>query len=90
MEVGPWRVDGQGGLKTVQGGWEEYTHMVYGAYNSCLSEKNPTDSVFIQWTNLPVLASHIPARIILSIHYLRPPSSLFNFLVHGIRSFQSI
>ncbi|KAH7926806.1 alpha beta-hydrolase [Leucogyrophana mollusca] len=29
MEIGPWRVDGQGGLKTVQGGWEEYTTMVY-------------------------------------------------------------
>lgn len=32
MEIGPWRVDGKGGLKTVEGGWEEYTHMVYGAY----------------------------------------------------------
>jgi len=30
MEIGPWRIDGQGGLKTVEGGWEEYTHMVYG------------------------------------------------------------
>jgi carboxypeptidase D len=32
MEIGPWRVDGKGGLKTVEDGWEEYTHMVYGAY----------------------------------------------------------
>lgn len=31
MEVGPWKVDGKGGLKTVEGGWEEYTHMVYSA-----------------------------------------------------------
>jgi carboxypeptidase D len=30
MEVGPWRVDGKGGLKTIEGGWEEYTNMVYG------------------------------------------------------------
>ncbi|KAI0797108.1 alpha/beta-hydrolase [Abortiporus biennis] len=29
MEVGPWRVDGKGGLKTKEGGWEEYTTMVY-------------------------------------------------------------
>lgn len=29
MEIGPWRIDGRGGLKTVEGGWEEYTHMVY-------------------------------------------------------------
>ncbi|KAF7965395.1 hypothetical protein HWV62_9059 [Athelia sp. TMB] len=29
MENGPWRVDGKGGLKAVEGGWEEYTHMVY-------------------------------------------------------------
>jgi len=29
MEVGPWRVDGNGGFKVVEGGWEEYTTMVY-------------------------------------------------------------
>lgn len=29
MEVGPWRIDGEGGLKTVEGGWNEYTTMVY-------------------------------------------------------------
>jgi hypothetical protein len=29
MEVGPWRIDGDHGLKTVEGGWEEYTTMVY-------------------------------------------------------------
>ncbi|THG98100.1 hypothetical protein EW026_g4029 [Hermanssonia centrifuga] len=29
MEVGPWRVDGKGGLQRVEGGWEEYTTMVY-------------------------------------------------------------
>lgn len=32
MEVGPWRVDGKGGLKAIEGGWEEYTTMVYGEY----------------------------------------------------------
>lgn len=34
MEVGPWKIDGKGGLKTVEGGWEEYTHMVYSAYST--------------------------------------------------------
>ncbi|KAI5893580.1 alpha/beta-hydrolase [Schizophyllum commune H4-8] len=29
MENGPWRVDGNGGLKVADGGWEEYTTMVY-------------------------------------------------------------
>ncbi|KAH9045309.1 alpha/beta-hydrolase [Lactarius pseudohatsudake] len=29
MEIGPWRVDGNGGFKTMEGGWEEYTTMVY-------------------------------------------------------------
>ncbi|OBZ70493.1 Pheromone-processing carboxypeptidase KEX1 [Grifola frondosa] len=29
MEVGPWRLDGKGGLKTADGGWEEYTTMVF-------------------------------------------------------------
>lgn len=40
MEVGPWRIDGQGGLKTVEGGWEEYTTMVYG-------------SLILPWVQLP-------------------------------------
>lgn len=30
MEVGPWRLDGKGGLNRLEGGWEEYTTMVYG------------------------------------------------------------
>ncbi|KAJ7696099.1 alpha/beta-hydrolase [Mycena rosella] len=29
MEVGPWRMDGKGGFNTTEGGWEEYTTMVY-------------------------------------------------------------
>ncbi|CDO73823.1 hypothetical protein BN946_scf185015.g152 [Trametes cinnabarina] len=29
MEIGPWRVDGKGGLKTVPGGWEEYATVVF-------------------------------------------------------------
>ncbi|KZO97969.1 alpha/beta-hydrolase [Calocera viscosa TUFC12733] len=30
MEVGPWRVDGQGGLKLIpSGGWEEYATIIY-------------------------------------------------------------
>jgi len=30
MEVGPWRMDGKGGWNITEGGWEEYTTMVYG------------------------------------------------------------
>ncbi|KAI0254801.1 carboxypeptidase KEX1 [Lactifluus subvellereus] len=29
LEIGPWRVDGNGGFKVVKGGWEEYTTIVY-------------------------------------------------------------
>ncbi|KDQ08864.1 hypothetical protein BOTBODRAFT_179499 [Botryobasidium botryosum FD-172 SS1] len=29
MEVGPWRVDGKGGLKLADGGWEEYANVLY-------------------------------------------------------------
>lgn len=32
MEVGPWVMDQNGGLHTREGGWEEYTHIVYSAY----------------------------------------------------------
>ncbi|KAF9450159.1 pheromone-processing carboxypeptidase KEX1 [Macrolepiota fuliginosa MF-IS2] len=29
MEVGPWRTDGKGGFRVQEGGWEEYTTMVF-------------------------------------------------------------
>ncbi|KAI0375946.1 alpha/beta-hydrolase [Pilatotrama ljubarskyi] len=29
MEIGPWRTDGKGGLRTVEGGWEEYSTVVF-------------------------------------------------------------
>ncbi|KAK7033536.1 Cell death protease [Paramarasmius palmivorus] len=29
MEVGPWRMDGNGGFQVAEGGWEEYTTMIY-------------------------------------------------------------
>ncbi|KAJ7579750.1 Alpha/Beta hydrolase protein [Mycena floridula] len=29
MEVGPWRMDGKGGFNVTDGGWEEYTNMVF-------------------------------------------------------------
>lgn len=29
MEIGPWRVDGKGGLQFQEGGWEEYTNVIY-------------------------------------------------------------
>lgn len=33
MEVGPWRVDGQGGLRMITGGWDEYSNIVFGAFS---------------------------------------------------------
>ena len=44
MEVGPWRVDGKGGLKFANGGWEEYTTMVFGASLSCLEPTTVAES----------------------------------------------
>ena len=32
MEIGPWRMDKEGVLRTVEGGWEEYMTMVYGTF----------------------------------------------------------
>ncbi|KAG8824527.1 Cell death protease [Serendipita sp. 401] len=29
MEVGPWRMDAQGELREIEGGWEEYANIVY-------------------------------------------------------------
>jgi carboxypeptidase D len=36
MEVGPWRVDGHGGLRFAEGGWEEYALVVYGGDLACV------------------------------------------------------
>ena len=35
LESGPFRVDGNGGIRTI-GGWEEYTTMVFGMFLSQL------------------------------------------------------
>jgi hypothetical protein len=32
MEVGPWRWDGDNNFNFKEGGWEEYTTMVYGKH----------------------------------------------------------
>jgi carboxypeptidase D len=32
LEVGPFRTNGQGGLKWVEGSWDEYTTMVFGEH----------------------------------------------------------
>ena len=32
METGPFRPDGNGGLQTIEGGWEEYTNMVFSEH----------------------------------------------------------
>lgn len=32
MEAGPFRIDGKGGLKVTDGGWDEYTTMVFSEF----------------------------------------------------------
>lgn len=34
MEIGPWRTNDHGGLDVAEGGWEEYTNIVYGLSSS--------------------------------------------------------
>lgn len=34
MEIGPWRMNDHGGLDVAEGGWEEYTNIVYGPSSS--------------------------------------------------------
>lgn len=78
MENGPWRVDGNGGLKTVEGGWEEYTTMVYGSAHSSIF--NPLFMLaFPQWTSQQAQASRIPALIITFIPSKR---SLYHLFFH--------
>lgn len=40
MEIGPFRKNGKGGLKTIEGGWEEYTTLVFSTFLSKLLHKN--------------------------------------------------
>lgn len=44
MESGPFRADGSGGLKLIEGGWEEYTTMVFGETTSMLRGNNRTNA----------------------------------------------
>ena len=71
MEVGPWRWDGKSDhdFYVKEGGWEEYTTMVFGMppttffCDACLTLK--------QLINPPARASRTPARITM----LRPWTS---------------
>ena len=58
MEVGPWRVDGKGGLKLTDGGWEEYTNIVFGSPFSARCSHIPAHLLF-QSTNQRALVSHM-------------------------------
>lgn len=33
MEIGPWRMDGKGGLKLIEGGWDEYAHVLFRSWH---------------------------------------------------------
>lgn len=69
MEMGPWRIDGHGGLKTVEGGWEEYTTMVYSADWRSLwfySSLTPLQSI-----NPQGQGCHILVQTTTYIHYKR-------------------
>lgn len=35
LESGPFRIDGKGGIKHIDGGWEEYATIVFGRYQIC-------------------------------------------------------
>jgi Serine carboxypeptidase len=71
MEVGPWVMDSDGvSLRTREGGWEEYTTMVYSPSSVCMrgiSSKN----LRLQLTNLPGLVTLIPAQIIMFMNCRR-------------------
>lgn len=60
MEVGPWRSDGKGGLKRIEGGWEEYTTMVYSAFPHTYLSRGSSYS--LQSTSLLALGSHTPPQ----------------------------
>jgi hypothetical protein len=64
MEVGPWRVDWKGGLKTIEGGWEEYTTMVYGPFGcQYVGFHSDRHTYFCQLINQRVQGSRMPVLI---------------------------
>jgi len=63
MEVGPWRVDGQGGLKMITGGWDEYANIVFGAFSAASSFHSAKAYNIAQSTSQRVLASPTQAPI---------------------------
>lgn len=64
MEVGPWRMDGKGGFRVKEGGWEEYTTMVYSASRSFHTLGLTSHLSFSQLTNPPGRVSPIPVQTI--------------------------
>ena len=56
MEVGPWRMHDDGQFYVEEGGWEEYTNVVYGA---CTHTGNVFWSNIMQSINLLEPGSHM-------------------------------
>ena len=65
MEVGPWRMDGKGGFRVKEGGWEEYTTMVYSPSHSFYTLDLASHLSFSQLTSPPGRVSPIPVQTIL-------------------------
>jgi carboxypeptidase D len=60
MEVGPWRMDENGELWQIEGGWEEYANVVYSRSSQALP--CPYTHYGLQSTNQSGLAFHTAAR----------------------------
>jgi hypothetical protein len=61
MEIGPWRMNSTGGLRFQEGGWEEYTNVVYGGHRLTIDLN--VSSAQTQSISLLVRASPMLARI---------------------------
>jgi len=69
MEVGPWRTDGKGGFQVQEGGWEEYTTMVFGPPSILLFKR--ITHVLMQSTSLQAQGSLTRAQSATSIPWTR-------------------
>lgn len=69
MEVGPWRMDGKGGLKMVSGGWDEYADVVFGQPTPSFATSSRL--TLTQWISQLALDYHTLARTIMRMKSLK-------------------
>lgn len=84
LETGPFRVDENGGIKTVDGGWEEYTNMVFGMLHWYDFRRRLTIGLYGTLVDQPAGTGYSYTSTDRFVHELSDVSNDYVFIVYSL------